>query len=72
LLRDFKDTIEMVVRTLRSQGVAGLTTPVGDCGEPLRDRFGLFLACTAHIGNHVGQIAYLVQAIGHPLDEKVG
>jgi putative acetyltransferase len=42
LLRAFRDTVGMVVRTLRSQGEAGLTTPVADCGEPVRDRFGLF------------------------------
>jgi hypothetical protein len=47
-----------------------LTTPVEDCGEPVSDRFGLFLVCTAHISNHVGQIVYLVQAFGHPLDDK--
>ena len=70
LLRAFRDTIGMVARTLRSQGEAGLTTPVGDCGEPVRDRFGLFLVCAAHVSNHVGQIVYLVQAHGHTLDEK--
>jgi hypothetical protein len=70
LLRSFRDTVGMVTRTLRSQGEAGLTTPVDDCGKPVRDRFGLFLVCTAHVGNHVGQIVYLVQAHGHSLDEK--
>ena len=70
LLRAFRDTMEMVVRTLRSQGEDGLTTPVTDCGEPVRDRFGLFLVCAGHVSNHVGQIVYLVQAHGHPLDEK--
>jgi hypothetical protein len=70
LFREFRETMQMVVRTLRSQGEAGLTTPVEDCGEPVRDRIGLFLVCTAHISNHVGQIVYLVQAFGHPLDEK--
>jgi uncharacterized damage-inducible protein DinB len=70
LLGRFRDTIGMVVRTLRSQGEAGLATPVADCGEPVRDRFGLFLVCAAHVSNHVGQIVYLVQAHGHPLDEK--
>jgi hypothetical protein len=71
LLREFRNTIEMVVRTIQVQGEGGLTTPVTDCGDPVRDRFGLFLVCTAHVGNHVGQIVYLVQALGHPLDEKV-
>jgi uncharacterized damage-inducible protein DinB len=71
LLRDFEEAIGLVVRTLRSQGEAGLISPVTDCGEPVRDRFGLFLVCTAHVSNHVGQIVYLVQALGHSLDEKV-
>jgi hypothetical protein len=70
LLRDFRETIGMVVRTLRSQGEAGLTRPVDDCGEPVRDRLGLFLVCAGHVSNHVGQIVYLVQAHGHALDEK--
>lgn len=71
VLRDFRQSVGMVVRTLRSQGEAGLTAPVTGCGEPVRDRFGLFLVCAAHVSNHVGQIVYLVQAHGHPLDEKV-
>lgn len=71
LLREFNSTVGMVVRTLRSQGEAGLMTPVTGCGDPVRDRFGLFLVCTAHVSNHVGQIVYLVQAFGHRLDEKV-
>jgi hypothetical protein len=70
-LRAFREAIGMVVRTIRSQGETGLTTPVTDCGEPVRDRFGLFLVCAAHVSNHVGQIVYLVQAHGHRLDEKV-
>jgi hypothetical protein len=71
LLACFRETVEMVVRSLSAQGEAGLTTPVLDCGEPVRDRFGLFLVCAGHISNHVGQIVYLVQAHGHQLDEKV-
>jgi hypothetical protein len=71
LLGRFRDTMGMVVRTLHAQGEAGLTTPVTGCGDPVRDRFGLFLVCTAHVGNHVGQVVYLVQAHGHSLDEKV-
>jgi hypothetical protein len=56
--------------TLGAQGEAGLTAAVTGCGEPVQDRFGLFLVC-AHVSNHVGQIVYLVQAHGHRLDEKV-
>ena len=71
LLGRFRESMRMVVGSLRSQGEAGLTTPVEDCGEPVRDRFGLFLVCAAHVSNHLGQIVYLVQAHGHRLDEKV-
>lgn len=70
LLRAFRDTIAQVVRTLREQGEVGLATSVDDCGEPVRDRFGLFLVCAGHVSNHIGQIVYLVQAHGHRLDEK--
>jgi hypothetical protein len=71
LLARFRETIGMVVDTLGTQGEVGLTTPVTGCGEPVRDRFGLFLVCATHVSNHVGQIVYLVQAHGHPLDAKV-
>jgi hypothetical protein len=70
LLRAFRDTIGLVVRTIRSQGEAELSAAVEGCGEPVRDRFGLLLVCAAHVSNHVGQIVYLVQAHGHALDEK--
>jgi hypothetical protein len=71
LLDHFRETVDMVVSTLGSQGEVGLTTKVTDCGEPVGDRFGLFLVCAAHISNHIGQVVYLVQAHGHSLDEKV-
>jgi hypothetical protein len=71
LLRAFRDTIAMVVQAIRAQGEAGLETPVSYCGEPVRDRLGLFLVCAGHVSNHVGQIVYLLQAHGHTLDEKV-
>lgn len=70
LLGRFRDTIALVVRTLQLQGESGLTTPVVDAGDPVRDRFGLFLVCAGHISNHVGQIVYLVQAHGHRLDDR--
>jgi uncharacterized damage-inducible protein DinB len=65
-----REVVAMVARVLREQDEAGLRTPVGDCGAPVRDRFGLFLVCAGHVSNHVGQIVYLVQAHGHALDEK--
>ena len=37
--------------------------------QPIQTRFGLVLVCVSHINNHVGQMAYLVQALGHSTDE---
>jgi hypothetical protein len=71
LLAGFRETVEMVVRTLRAQGEAGLTTPVACCGKPVQDRFGMLLVYAAHVSDHVGQIVYHVPAQGHRLDEKV-
>jgi uncharacterized damage-inducible protein DinB len=68
--RALRDVVAMVARVLREQDEAGFRTPVGDCGDPVKDRFGLFLVCAGHVSNHVGQIVYLVQAHGHALDEK--
>jgi len=65
----FKDAVAMVVRTLQSQSEADLTAPVAD-QPPVQTRFGLFLVCAAHLNNHIGQMAYLVQAQGHSTQEK--
>jgi len=70
LFAKFRDAIEMVARTVRAQDESGLTAPAPIGGDPVQNRFGLFLVCTAHVSNHVGQIVYLVQAHGHQLDEK--
>jgi hypothetical protein len=68
VLDRFKDAIEMVVRTIESQDDVGLARPVAG-QDPIETRFGLFLVCAAHLNNHIGQLAYLVQAHGRSTNE---
>lgn len=68
ILRRFHEAVEMVVKTVESQDSGGWMTPVS-AEPPVETRFGLFLVCTAHLNNHIGQMSYLVQAQGHSTDE---
>jgi uncharacterized damage-inducible protein DinB len=67
-LERFRDAVAMVVRTIRTLDDAGWQVPVKE-QQPIQTRFGLVLVCVSHINNHVGQMAYLVQALGHSTDE---
>jgi hypothetical protein len=58
----------MVVRTIRSLDVDGWQVSIKE-QQPIQTRFGLVLVCVSHINNHVGQMSYLVQALGHSTDE---
>jgi uncharacterized damage-inducible protein DinB len=70
VLGRFKTAIDMVVPTIASLDDEALTTPIHDPDRhPIQTRFGLLLVCAAHINNHVGQMAYLVQAQGHSTEE---
>jgi uncharacterized damage-inducible protein DinB len=62
LLANFRQAVDMVVRTIESQDDSGFATPVPD-QPPIQTRLGLFLVCAAHLNNHIGQMSYLVQAL---------
>ncbi len=62
LVGDFYQAVDMVVRTLEAQTDATFALPVPD-EPPIQTRLGLFLVCTAHLNNHIGQMSYLVQAL---------
>ncbi len=62
-LERFKAAIELVMRTIEPLDDDGLLVPVKDY-DPIQTQFGLLLVCVSHINNHVGQMAYLVQAHG--------
>jgi uncharacterized damage-inducible protein DinB len=68
ILPPFRKAIAMVFKTLHAQSEADLARPVGD-QKPIQTRFGLFLLCAAHLNNHIGQMSYLVQALGHSTQE---
>ncbi len=68
VLDRFKEAIEMVARTIETQDDAELVTPIAG-QDPIETRFGLFLVCAAHLNNHIGQLAYLVQAHGCSTNE---
>jgi hypothetical protein len=60
VLQRFQEVVQLVVKALREHTVEQLTEPVTDEG-PVRTRFGLFMASAAHMNNHIGQTAYLIQ-----------
>src|SRR5262245_38164776 len=64
----FREAVAMVVRTVRTLDTAGWQVPVHE-QQPIQTRFGLVLVCAAHLNNHIGQMAYLVQALGHSTQE---
>ncbi len=67
-LSRFQQAVEMVVATIRTQNEADFLQPITE-EQPIQTRFGMFLVCVSHMNNHVGQMAYLVQAQGHSTQE---
>jgi uncharacterized damage-inducible protein DinB len=67
-LERFRDAVTMVIRTIAALDDAGWQVQITD-QPPVRTRFGLVLVCAAHMNNHIGQMAYLVQALGHSTQE---
>jgi uncharacterized damage-inducible protein DinB len=67
-LRRFHDAVAMVSNTVRSMDDASWQTAVNE-QQPIKTRFGLVLVCAAHLNNHIGQMSYLVRALGHDTNE---
>jgi uncharacterized damage-inducible protein DinB len=67
LLR-FHEAVEMVIKTMDSMDEQKFVAPISD-QPPVQTTFGLLLVCAAHLNNHIGQMAYLVQAHGHSTEE---
>jgi uncharacterized damage-inducible protein DinB len=67
-LERFREAVALVVRTIRSLDDAGWQVPVQE-EQPIQTRFGLVLVCVSHMNNHIGQMSYLVQALGHSTNE---
>jgi hypothetical protein len=62
VLARFREAVDLVVRTVESQGESDLMSVV-EAQPPIRTRLGLFLVCAAHLNNHIGQMSYLVQSL---------
>jgi len=67
-LTRFRTAIEMVVKTLEGQTDEDFAKPIRE-NQPIETRFGMFLVCVAHLNNHIGQMAWLVQALGYSTNE---
>ncbi len=67
-LQNFRSAVDLVAQAIRTQTDAEWQLPIKE-ELPAETRFGLVLVCVAHINNHVGQMAYLVQALGHSTQE---
>lgn len=63
VLKRFHEAVALVIRTAQSLDDTGWLTPVQE-QQPIKTRFGLFLVCASHLNNHVGQMSYLVRALG--------
>ena len=58
----FRDAVDMVVRTMEACP-EDWGKPIEN-NQPIQTRFGMLLVCLAHLNNHIGQLAWLVQSAG--------
>jgi uncharacterized damage-inducible protein DinB len=68
LLERFWAAIELVITTLGKMQDSTYQEPI-ESNPPITTTFGLFLVCAAHLNNHIGQMSYLVRALGRSTDE---
>lgn len=67
-LAKFREAIAMVVRMAREMDAEGWHVAIAD-QPPITTRFGMMLVCASHLSNHIGQMSYLVRALGHDTGE---
>src|SRR5262245_4611830 len=60
---------DLVVKTLEAQSEQDWSKEITKENHPIHTRFGMFLVVVAHVNNHIGQMAWLVQAMGHSTNE---
>ena len=64
ILRNFDDTIAMVISTIEQQSESDWSLSYSAEREPeSRNRFTAFLRCATHFYHHVGQIIYLCREL---------
>lgn len=68
-LNKFREAVEMMIRTLEAQKAEDWGKLLDAPHPPIQTRFGMFLVCTAHLNNHIGQMSWMVQALGYSTNE---
>lgn len=70
ILQRFREAIDLVVRTIESMDESAMLKPVDfPDRHPIATQFGLLVVCASHLNNHIGQMAWLVQALGRHTGE---
>jgi hypothetical protein len=64
ILQRFHEAVDRVVGVIQARSAEDLGSSVSD-EAPARTQFGLLLMVAAHLNNHVGQMSYLVRALGY-------
>ena len=55
----FDETVNLVVRTIRSQSAEDWSASYTAVNSDARDRFEMVLQCVTHLHHHIGQLVYL-------------
>jgi hypothetical protein len=63
-LERFDDAVAMVLRTMRVQSPQDWSAAYSGVGTNARNRLEMVVQCAAHIEHHIGQMIYLVYALG--------
>ncbi|MCS7167923.1 MAG: DinB family protein [Gemmatales bacterium] len=69
-LQRFREALDLVVRTIENMDEPAMLRSVTFPDKhPINTQFGLVMVCAAHMNNHIGQMAWLVQAFGYHTGE---
>jgi len=63
LIARFREAVALVETTLASRAAEAFTQ--SNEAPNASSQFGTFLVCLSHMNNHLGQMVYLVRALGH-------
>lgn len=63
VLQKLDDAIDLVIKTVNEQSDDDWAREYVVEGVEERDRFGIFLRCTAHFHHHIGQMIYLTKEL---------
>jgi uncharacterized damage-inducible protein DinB len=71
VLERFREAVHLVVRTIEQMDESAMLQPVNFPDKhPIETQLGLLIVCAAHLNNHIGQMAWLVQALGSHTGES--